>query len=97
MTPTAEATKTGQEKGGAPKEKLHIFINRRKFEVEDGVKELMSGREIAALAKVPENLAGVKKEDGPDKREIALDEPVQIQQADHFLVTRSEVNGGYVA
>lgn len=29
---------------------LHIFVNGSKFDTDDGVKELMTGAEIAALA-----------------------------------------------
>ena len=76
---------------------LHIFINRRKFERGDGVKELMTGAEIANLVSVPPENAVVRRDSGPDKTEIGISENVRIKNGDHFLVTRRVVEGGYVA
>jgi Multiubiquitin len=74
---------------------LHIFVNRRKFETGDGVKERMSGAEIAGLVDVPADNAVVRREAGPDQREIGIDEVIDIKTGDHFLVTRKIVEGGY--
>jgi len=76
---------------------LHIFVNRRKFERGDGVKEEMTGTEIAALVSVPPENAVVRRDTGPDKSEIGINERVKIKNGDHFLVTRKVVEGGYVA
>lgn len=76
---------------------LHIFVNRRKFGPTDGVKEEMTGREIAALVGVPANLAVVRIESGPDQREIGVDETVRVKNGEQFLVTRRVVEGGHVA
>ncbi len=75
---------------------LHIFVNRRKFDRGDGVKDEMTGAEIAALVGVPAENA-VVREDSGDRREIGVDETVKIKNGDHFLVTRKVVEGGYVA
>lgn len=74
---------------------LHIFVNRRKFEEGDGVKEQMTGAEIAALVDVPADNAVVRLDSGPDKREIPVTEPVEIKNGMHFLVTRKVVEGGH--
>lgn len=76
---------------------LHIFVNRRKFERGDGVKEQMTGAEIAALVGVPANNAVVRHDSGPDKTEIGINQTIDIKNGDHFLVTRKTVEGGYVA
>jgi multiubiquitin len=74
---------------------LHIFVNRRKFERGDGVKEQMTGAEIAALVDVPPDNAVVRLDSGPNKREIAVTETVEIKNGMHFLVTRKVVEGGH--
>jgi hypothetical protein len=76
---------------------LHIFVNRRKFERGDGVKEQMTGAEIAALVAVPAENAVVRRDSGPDKTEIGINQTVEIKNGEHFLVTRKTVEGGYVA
>jgi hypothetical protein len=76
--------------------RLHIFVNRRKFEEGDGVKREMTGAQIAALVGVPADVA-VIREESPEKREIAADETVHIKNGEHFLVTRRIVEGGYVS
>jgi hypothetical protein len=76
--------------------KLHIFVNRRKFEEGDGVKPQMTGAEIAALVDVSADNAVVRIDTGPDKGEITSNQSVKIKNGDHFLVTRKVVEGGYV-
>ncbi len=76
---------------------LHIFVNRRKFGRGDGVKERMTGAEIAALVNVPADSAVIRRDSGPDKTEIGVNEIVEIRNGEHFLVTRKVVEGGYVA
>ena len=75
--------------------KLHIFVNRRKFEVGDGVREEMTGGEIAALVDVPAENAVVRADTGPDRREIGINERIRVKNGDHFLVTRKVVEGGH--
>jgi hypothetical protein len=74
---------------------LHIFVNRRKFEEGDGVREEMTGAQIAALVGVPADNAVVRLDSGPDKREIETNEVVHIKNGQHFLVTRKVVEGGH--
>jgi len=75
---------------------LHIFVNRRKFEEGDGVRPEMTGAEIAALVGVPKENAVVRKESGPDQKEIGVDERIEVKNGDQFLVTRKVVEGGHV-
>ncbi len=75
--------------------RLHIFVNRRKFEEGDGVRPEMTGTQIAALVGVPADNA-VVREESPDKRDIGLNETIPIKNGEHFLVTRKIVEGGYV-
>lgn len=76
-------------------EELHIFVNRRKFEKEDGVKSRMKGREIAALVGVPPEVAVIRRGNTGSSPEVGLDEVLQIKNAEHFLVTRKVVEGGH--
>ena len=75
-------------------ERLHIFVNRRRFDTGDGVKPEMKGREIAALVETPADNAVIRFDSGPDKREIGIDETILIKNGQHFLVTRKVVEGG---
>jgi len=74
-------------------EALHIFVNRRKFERGDGVREEMTGTQIAALVNVPADNAVIKRE--PGNVPIDVNETVHIKDGEHFLVTRKIVEGGY--
>jgi hypothetical protein len=74
---------------------LHIFVNRRKFEAGDGVRERMTGAEIAALVGVPADNAVIRFDSRHDKREIGINEIVHIENGEHFLVTRKHVEGGH--
>lgn len=84
----------------AEKEKnhqLHIFVNRRKFERGDGVQDEMTGTQIAALVNVPADNAVIRRDSGPDKSEVGINDPIQVKNGDHFLVTRKAVEGGHDA
>jgi hypothetical protein len=74
---------------------LHIFVNRRKFETGDGVREQMTGAQIAALIEVPADNAVIRLESGPDQREIGINETIEIKNGEQFLVTRKVVEGGH--
>lgn len=76
------------------KERFHIFVNRRRFGPEDGVKREMTGTEIAALVKVPPEIAVVRREKPPLEGEIGMDHSIKIEGGEHFLVTRRVVEGG---
>lgn len=87
--------------GGEPADKherLHIFVNRRRFDEGDGVKPKMTGAEIAALVRVPAENAVVRWAGGPhDGQEIPVTTTVEIKIGQHFLVTRKVVEGGHAA
>jgi hypothetical protein len=75
-------------------QKLHIFVNGIKYD-DDRVKPQMTGAEIAALADVTAGQARIRYDTGPNHgQEIAIDQTIDIHQADHFIVTRKEVQGG---
>lgn len=75
--------------------RLHIFVNRRKFDQGDGVKPEMTGAAIAALVDVPAENAVVRWDSGPKKgEEIPVQATVHIEDGEHFLVTRKVVEGG---
>jgi len=73
---------------------LHIFVNRRKFEEGDGVRDKMTGAEIASLVQVPADNAVVRYDKGHDQREVGIGETIEIKNGEHFLVTRRVVEGG---
>lgn len=75
-------------------EHLHIFVNRRKFDRGDGVREEMTGAQIAGLVQVPPENAVIRQETGSEQREIGISETVHIKNGEHFLVTRRVVEGG---
>ena len=75
--------------------KLHIFVNRRKFDTGDGVRDEMTGAEIAALVEVPAENAVVRIDTGPDQREVGINERIRVKNGNHFLVTRKVVEGGH--
>jgi len=91
------AAESGQGHAGGNNghEELHIFVNRRKFEKEDGVKTQMKGREIATLVGVPSEVAVIRRGNTSNSPEVGLDEELQIKNAEHFLVTRKVVEGGH--
>jgi len=78
-------------------EELHIFVNRRRFGRNDGVKDHMTGAEIAALVGVPAENAVIRIDEGREKPEIGIDESIKVKNGQHFLVTRKHVEGGYVS
>lgn len=82
---------------GTKVKKIHIFVNRRRFDQDQGVRATMTGAEIAALVDVPKEKAVVRREKGNENEEIPIDTPTAIHEADHFLVTRKTVEGGFGA
>jgi hypothetical protein len=75
-------------------EHLHIFVNRRRFGAAQGVKEEMTGAEIAALVNIAPDLAVIRRETPPHAGEIGVNQTVHIHNGEHFLVTRRVVEGG---
>ena len=76
-------------------EHLHIFVNRRKFDENDGVRHEMTGAQIAALVEVPADNAVVRLQTEHGTDEIPVTETVHIKNGMHFLVTRKVVEGGH--
>lgn len=76
-------------------EKLHIFVNRVKYDEADGVAKRMTGAQIAALGNVPADNGEVERETGPDKGPIAMNQTVDVKNGDHFIATRLTVDGGH--
>jgi hypothetical protein len=74
-------------------EQLHIFVNRRKFE---NIKSTMTVDEIARLVGLTAETATVRREHGGKAGE-PLEGTVELHQADHFVVTRNQVQGGFEA
>jgi hypothetical protein len=71
---------------------LHIFANRKKFD--DGITPTMTVDAIARLVGLTAETATVRREhDG--KAGDPLQGTVEIHQADHFVVTRNQVQGGF--
>ena len=73
---------------------LFIFVNRRRFTAEDGVKPRITGAEIAALVGLTADAAVVRRLRGHDQEPVRADESVDIHKADQFVVTRRIVEGG---
>jgi hypothetical protein len=74
---------------------LHIFVNRRKYDEQNGVRNEMTGREIADLVSVPSDVAVIRRGNNGNAPEVGIDEVLTIKNAEHFLVTRKVVEGGY--
>jgi hypothetical protein len=74
-------------------EKLHIFINKLKFDENQGVKKQMTGGELADLVSVPRDNAKITRL--RDGKEIGIDESIEIHMADHFEIIRKVVQAGY--
>lgn len=77
-----------------PHDKLHIFINNIKYSEEDGVKQKMSGRELAALVPIQAEKADVTRKNSEVL--IGPDEIVDLKMADHFEVIRKQVVAGCI-
>lgn len=73
-------------------EKLHIFVNRKKFD--QGITATMTVDAIARLVGLTAETATVRRDHG-GKAGDPLQGVVEIHQADHFVVTRNQVQGGF--
>ena len=76
---------------------LVIFVNRRRFDAEQGVRSRMTGAEIASLVGISAENAVIHRETGPDKGEIGVLDTVEVHNGEHFIVTRRVVEGGACA
>lgn len=72
---------------------LTITVNKQTFNSQDGVKPIMTGREIASL--ITDQPAEVKRLVGGKEVVIGLDEKVDIAGCEEFTVIRCNVVGGY--
>jgi hypothetical protein len=91
MAKEKEQGHDGGEHG--PKEKIHIFINKIKFDETQGVKSKMKGGELADLVSVPhENAKITRLQDG---KEIGINETIDVKNGEHFEVIRKVVPAGY--
>lgn len=95
MSSEVQSGAAGSGKGDEKEKKLHIFVNRRRFDEEHGVKPIMSGQEIASLVGVPPDVAVVRRGKTGDSPEVGLDQSIELEKAEHFLVTRKVVEGGF--
>lgn len=90
MADTTEGTAPAK----AREKELHIFVNRRRFDRSHGVTETMTGARISSLVGIDAANAVVRRESGPNKKEVDADEEVSIKNGEHFLVTRRVVDAG---
>jgi hypothetical protein len=76
----------------AAEERLHIFVNRKRFD--DGIQHKMTVDQIAHLVGLTADTAIVRQErDG--KAGPPLEGVIEIHNGEHFLVTRKHVQGGH--
>lgn len=75
-------------------DRLVIFVNKRQFTKADGVKPEMTVEEIAKLAKIPFEIAIVRRYHGHHFSQ-PMDGDIEIVTGDHFAVTRKRVDGGH--
>jgi hypothetical protein len=76
--------------------RLAITVNNRRFTEADGVKHIMTGRQIAALVSDnPDATEVFKLVSGRQPDSIPLDKRVHIKDCDVFRVIRSNVAGGF--
>jgi hypothetical protein len=75
--------------------KLSITVNARVFTDKDGVKEHMTGANIAALV-YPQNVNDTTvREVSPQARDIPLEKEIEIHGGEVFDVVRKSVTGGF--
>jgi hypothetical protein len=75
------------------KEKLHIFINKIKFDETQGVKTQMTGGALADLVSVPSENAKITRQ--KDNKEFTVADTIDIHMGDHFEIIRKVVPAGY--
>jgi protein subunit release factor A len=78
---------------------LHVFVNGKNCGVSDGVKEWMTGAEIANLAGFPANQAVVRLDVKIDVKDLRIDTFTatrSVAQAGHFAVRVTHLPTGFV-
>lgn len=74
---------------------LTIIVNKQTFGEPDGVKERMTGREIAGLVSPQPDKTEVTRHKGKERIPVGLDETVDIKGCEEFSVIRTNVVGGF--
>lgn len=74
---------------------LSILVNRKRFTESDGVKNRMTGRQIAALVSDQPECTEVFRVKGPETEPVPLDTQIPVEDCDEFRVIRNNVRGGY--
>lgn len=74
---------------------LFIVVNKKRFTAAEGVTERMTGHAIAVLVSQQPGDTRVYRRGPEGRKEIALNETVEIHCADEFDVIRKQVQGGF--
>jgi hypothetical protein len=74
---------------------LFIIVNKKRFTSSEGVSERMTGHAIAALVSQQPGDTRVYRRTAEGRKEIALNETVDIHCGDEFDVVRKQVQGGF--
>ncbi|MEI8292228.1 MAG: E2/UBC family protein [Verrucomicrobiota bacterium] len=74
---------------------LTIIVNKQTFGQADGVKERMTGREIAGLVSPQPDNTEVTRDKGKERIPVGLNETVEIKGCEEFSVIRTNVVGGF--
>lgn len=76
-------------------QRLEITINRRRFNLDDGVSAQMTPADLANLIGIPPENAVVEREVERDRYQvIPCNSEVSVNDGMHFLITRHFVMGG---
>ena len=74
---------------------LTIIVNKQTFGEADGVKERMTGREIASLVSPQPDKTEVTRRKGQEWIPVGLNETLEIKGCEEFTVIRTNVVGGF--
>src|SRR5579872_5189760 len=74
---------------------LTIIVNKQTYGEADGVKERMTGRQIASLVSPQPDKTEVSRRKGKEWIPVRLDESVEIKGCEEFSVIRTNVVGGF--
>lgn len=74
---------------------LTITVNKQTFGEADGVKERMTGREIASLVSPQPDKTEITRHKGKERIPVGLDETIEIKGCEEFSVIRTNVVGGF--
>jgi hypothetical protein len=74
---------------------LTIIVNKQTFGETDGVRNRMTGREIASLVSPQPDKTEVTRHKGKERIPVGLDETIEIRDCEEFSVIRTNVVGGF--